>query len=738
MTGPQAPAPPAQGAPQSGPPPNAGSGAPAPTGPETGPKAPDQSESSGPKSNDDDTCSPKLTKPGQGAARQEALRKAERIIEGDVVGRDKFIFLIGGEKRAAVHRLSPLLYERVQHAFVDPEGWDELREQFRKRRTVILRGTPGQGRTAMAVRLLMSTSTEVMYDLDHRVDLNRLAEQIQQDQHGGRTVERGAGFLLCQPGHLAALHGSSLRNLDDALAEADARLVLTVGPDMRLADEELIEYLVQLPRAPSYRQIVERHLEWRSGGERAGQELLAREEVQAVLDDLLDGVSSCEEAAMLAFVVSEEAGEAISVARVRERMARRSLDAFDTWFDDLRDVDQRSFAIAIAALDGLPYEDVARGVDKLRRRLDPPARVLTVVPDSARPVSRDRFRMPRRQMLELLRATVVETEVRRDYGRVPAQAVQYKDRSYPRTVLAQVWEGYQIHDLLLRWLTDLVEGASEEVVVQVGTTLGVLSTFYFDHLLSAVLLSWAGSDDWRKREAVAYALRVAAVDERLHCCVTHLVGVWFGSEDSALQATAARLHGVGLAGFDPAASLVALGRLARDADDSVKFAIGRSFIDLLMADAQRLTSTALSTLLGWFDIPERSDAARLVFLQVAYDLVTDRPAGTAGAALVAWPSLLDLAHSSPDLRGLLVRTWCRVLNERSHLDLAEVVVDEWARRAELDRELLDAFARMVRAVGAADPRARAILWRCAARWRSDKNLLPLPNAAHAVEAVLAR
>lgn len=84
----------------------------------------------------------------------------------------------------------------MQQAFADPEGWDELREQFGKRRTVILRGTPGQGRTAMAVRLLMSTSTEVMYDLDPRVDLNRLAEQIEQDQHGGGTVERGAGFLL--------------------------------------------------------------------------------------------------------------------------------------------------------------------------------------------------------------------------------------------------------------------------------------------------------------------------------------------------------------------------------------------------------------------------------------------------------------------------------------------------------------------------------------------------------------
>ncbi|MGH3832075.1 MAG: hypothetical protein ACRDRS_16790 [Pseudonocardiaceae bacterium] len=738
MTTPQTPAP---AGPQ-GPSPSADSGGPAPAEPvEACSTASDSPQSSGPQSGDDQACPPQTTlqEPGRGAARQEALRNAQRVIDGDVIGRDKFVFLLGGEKKAAVHRLSPLLYERVQHAFVDPEGWDNLREQFRKRRTVILRGKPGQGRTAMAVRLLMSTSTEVMYDLDPRVDLNLLAGQIERDQHDSGTVERGTGFLLRQPDHVASLHSRALRDLDDALAEADQRLVLTIGLDTRLADEELIEYLIELPSAPSARQIVERHLEWRLGGEREVKEVLAREEVRAVLDDLLGKVTSCEEAALLAFVVSEEASGTVSPARVRERMARHSLDAFDTWFEDLRHVDLRSFAIALAALDGLAYADVARAAEKLHQRLDPPAQLLVVSSDSVQPVSRDRFRVPQRQMLELLRATVVETEVRYRYGPVTSQAVTYKDRSYPQAVLFQVWQGYQIHDLLLGWLTELVKEPSDEVVVQVGTTLGVLSTFSFDHLYTAVLSAWARSEDRSKREAVAYALRVSAADERLRCCVTHLLDVWFGKEDNrALQATAARLYGVGLAGFDPAASLATLGRLARDADDKVKEAIGWSFIDLLVPDALRLTPTVLRTLLEWFDNPKRADTARLVFLLVAYDLVRDRAAGDASAASVAWPTLLALAHDSPDLRELLVGTWCRVLNEGSYLDIAELVIDDWAKRAEGDQDLLDAFARMVRAVGAADPRARAILLRCAARWLDDDNLIPLPQAAHAVEAALAR
>jgi hypothetical protein len=590
----------------------------------------------------------------------------------------------------------------------------------------------------MAVRLLMSASTEVMYNLDPRIDLNRLAEQIEQDQHSGGAVELGAGFLLRPTGRAAVLHGRTLRDLDDALTEADARLVLTVGPDVRLGDDDLIEYLVELPPAPKYQRIVERHLEWRLGSERAVQELLARQDLRPGLDDLLGEIASCDGAANLAYLINEEPTDAINLTRVRERLTRRSLDAFDTWFEDLRDVDVRSFAIALAALDGLPYEDVARAAEKLRQRLDPPAQTRIVSVDAGQQVGRDHFRMPRRQVLELLRATVVQTEVQRPYGRVPSQTVAYKDRSYPRDVLSLVWHGYQIHDHLLAWLSDLMKELSEPVRMQVATTLGVLSTFSFHHLLTAVLANWAGSEELFKRDAVAYALRVPAADERLRASVTYVVNQWFGAEDEpALQATAARVHGVGLASADPEASLAALDRLARDADPKVEFAIGASFIDMLMADAPRFAPTILSTLLQWFDDPERTDTARLVFLIVANDLLTERAPSDAGVEPVTWPTLLGLAHDSSGLRDLLVRTWSRVLHEGSYFDLAEIVVDSWARHAESDRELLETFARMVRAVGASDPRARAILRRCAARWHSDDNLFPIPKTVYAVETVLA-
>ncbi|MGH3904517.1 MAG: hypothetical protein ACRDTE_10055, partial [Pseudonocardiaceae bacterium] len=728
------------GAPQNAAP-GSGPGAPADAAPgDDGPKAPDAPAPGGAQPADDRADdATTLSEPGQGAARQEALRNVQHLIDGDFVGRDKFVFLLGGKKQAAARRLGAQLHEGVQQAFVDPEGWAEVRQRFDgDRRTVILRGGPGQGRKAMAVRLLMSASAEVMYDLDPRIDLNQLAEQIEQNHRSGGAAEQGTGFLLCQPSSVAALHGRTLRDLDDALTEAGARLVLTVGPDVRLGDEDLIEYLVELPPAPSYRRIVERHLEWRLADERTVQKLLTRQDLQDDLAELLAAVASCEEAANLAFVLSEEPPDAIDLARVRDRLARRSLDEFDTWFEDLRELDVRIFAIALAALDGLPYEDVARAAEKLRRRLEPPEQTRLVALEPGQPIGRDHFRRPRRLVLEQLRASAVDAEVQRPYGLVPSQIVQYKDRSYPREVLSRVWRGYQIHDHLLGWLSDLVKEPSEPVRMQVATTLGVLASFSFHHVLTAVLHRWADSDELAVRDAVAFALRVPAADERLRGSVNHVVNQWFGATgEPARQATAARVHGVGLASADPEASLTALDRLARDAAPKVRVAIGASFIDLLIADGPRFAPTILDTLLRWFDDPKRTETARLVFLIVAHDLQTDRFPGDAGAEPVTWPTLLGLADDSKDVRGLLIRIWSRVLHEGSYFELAEMVIDSWAGHAERDQELLETFARMTRAVGSTEPRVRAILRRCAARWRSDDTLFPLPNTAHAVETVLA-
>ncbi len=679
---------------------------------------------------------PSLSDTGQGAVRQAALSNAQHVIDGDVVGRDKFVFLMGGEKKAALRRLSPLLYERVQNAFVDPDNWGLLREQFGKRRIVILRGGPGQGRTAMAVRLMMSAGTDAIYDLDARIDLNRLVEQLTREGGGSTTVGDGSGFLLNQP-HTATLRGRTLRDLDDVLAATSGRLVLTVGPDALLADEELMEYLIELPAAPDHRRIVERHLEWRldSGSARR---LLTDEQVSAVIDEILAEVVTCQAVATLAFVISDEPSEGISVERVRRRMGELDRDAFGTWFDELRDVRVRSFAIALAALDGLPYEDIARAAEKLRRRLDPPAAAVVESAPGKAPDRQRHFHFPRRQLLEQVRATLVETEIRQGYGWVPAQAVSYKDRSYARQVIAYVWQEHQIHDILLDWLIELVEEPSEPVVVQVATTLGVLATYSFHHIRTSVLWSWAGSTDPWKREAVAYALRVPAADPRLAGTVSNLVDLWFGDEaDQELQATAVRALGVRLAGDDAAASVARLERVACEASWTVTAAIASTFSDLITNDERRFTPIVLGTLLQWFDHRERADTARLAFLMLSHDLVSERPPAVPGRPLVRWPDLLRLALESPVVLDLLVRGWCLALSEGTWGYIAENVLDGWAGLAERDDQLLDAFTRLVRAIGRTDARARTMLLHSALRWRDDAMIVPLLRAAAAVDTVLA-
>jgi hypothetical protein len=64
----------------------------------------------------------------------------------------------------------------------------------------------------MAVRLLMSAGTNAIYDLDARVDLDRLVEQLTHERGGSTTVVNGSGFLLNQPLHTATLRGRTLRD----------------------------------------------------------------------------------------------------------------------------------------------------------------------------------------------------------------------------------------------------------------------------------------------------------------------------------------------------------------------------------------------------------------------------------------------------------------------------------------------------------------------------------------------
>ena len=662
---------------------------------------------------------------GLGSARHEMAEAAWRAVNGDVVAGNKNTFLIGsGAKRqtAPLRVLSPTIAEEVAMAFVDPEGWDGLRVRFQQQRTVILRGRPGQGRTTMAVRLLRSASVESIYDFDPRLDLTQLANWIEEDRTGPDRIGSGAGFLLRLPADASWRQSFVFHGLDEALERADARLVLTVDADTQLGDDNLLRYVLELPSPPGTAKILERHLRWRIG-DYAAEQALADKELKNLIDEFLAG-ASCEAAAALALIVSQETDAPGSAERIRERIALRGQDDFEIWFDGLRDIETRSFAIALAVLDGLPYEDVARAANRLSLRL-------RRRPGKGRP---DPFRVAAGHRLRVVRAQTETVPVRRSFGRPSARATRYTDPQFPRKVINRAWHGYQIQDTLLAWLGDLVNGP-EQVRISAGTAIGVLCEHSFDYLTTAVLDPWADGTD-AQRQAVAYALRVAASDPALRTEVTRLVGGWYGDRDNPRrQATAARAHAVSLGRPDPLAAVEALDRLAMVRDIRVWVAIGDGLAELILKDSVRVMPTVFDSLLRWLDDRDRATTAQVAFLIVATGLVTD--VGEPDGEIATWPTLLHLAGANAELRQHLFELWRRVLNETLlFVDEAEQVMTAWAGFAEADDVLLEVFARFVRATVGKDKRTRETLLRYAEKWRAEDNLQPLPKASEAVRSVL--
>jgi hypothetical protein len=670
----------------------------------------------------------------------EYMREAERlIIEGDSVGGDKNIYLIGGKEKAPLRYLSPWLSEPVQHAFVAPAGYDDLRSKFDKKRTIILRGPDGYGKLSAAIRMLLDLNMAPIFHLDSRADLARLAEQIQTDLSGRDRIEQGAGFVLAQPSSFAGLYGSTLHGLDAALDQAQARLVITVGADVSLPDEELRDYVIDLTVAPDCMAVAKAHLGHRIGSDTAS-ELLARDDISREVANHLAADPSCRLASELADAIAEEAERAGTVAafdveRIKAWKTRREAEGFDIWFAGLGDTRSRSFAVALAVLDRLPYAAVAKAARMLYGKFDKPAYFVMASAGDDPPEHQRPFLSARREWLHKLRARAEETKVRGPYGLSYAEAIRYRDHRYAIQVIDRAWSDYESQRKLLDWLGDLTQDGAEQVRIRAGAVLGKLAAQSFDYLSQDLLARWAASNQQYQRDAVAFTLRNAlTTDPRLSDSVRLMVAGWYGNSDSPYeQATAARVHGVAYGPTDPVAAIEALNRLTVIDHVQVAIAIGDSIADLLAAETDEFACYALEKLAESVHDPDRSAAAQLAFLVVAAPL--DKEVMAPGGGITGWPLLLYLMAQVGNARPALVSLWQYVLNAGLLDAAAEEVLTRWAAAAEADPAIRQAFLRAARAI-AGDERSRMILGRYAAKWAASDNLLPLPGVSAALQAVL--
>jgi hypothetical protein len=688
---------------------------------------------------------------GQGSARHQFLREADRLlVGGDVIeGGVKNVLNLPGARRPPPREVSHDHLELIRDAYVSPPGFGDIEGTYsRASQTVILRGPEGCGKLATAIRLLLGEGTGRIFRLDDSIKMSEIPDAIETDADGRHRIEEDAGFILNQPADFAALRSSLLERLEEPLSVAGARLIITVATAALGSDHELLGYVVNQTSRPDLPDIVASHLRHLLGAAKAESEL-ARGEIAKLIAAVLSADSSCGSAAGLADAIVDELylnpdAQNIDIDRIRARVSQRSSESFEIWFAALGDTWSTTFAIALAVLNGLPYEVVVGGAKALYDAYDAEPEVLVATAGDSLPETRRPFRLSRRALLHRLRAQSARVETYGPYGRAAADAVEYQNPRYCLPVIRHAWSNFQIQDALLRWLARLVDDGTDPVRIFAGRALGVLATLSFDYLADRVLVPWAASAQPHRRAAVAYALRFVAADSALRPAVRRLVSGWYADRDRpAVQATAARAHGLALAAYDPVCALEALDRLSAVDDIRVIVSIGDAVVDLLggapdyvtAPEADSLALFALGKLGEALGQRDRTAMAQLIFLILADGLYT-RVGRDAGSPFVEWPFMLRLGHRVPRARTALIELWRYVLNDARFPSESERVLARWAAAAEGDPELREAFLRLVRAVTRGHERTRVIVSRYATGWTRPENLSPMPLVGQGLMTVL--
>jgi len=642
-----------------------------------------------------------------------------------MVGGDKYVLVLGGQKRT-LRTLSPLVVERVRYAYCEPADLADIREALTRQRLLILRSAAGYGKSAMAVRLLLGACQGPVHHLDSKVDFASLAEQLENDSG---VIEQGAGFLLERPEDIANLGRETYEKVQGALSHADAWMVVTVAAG-ELADGELLVGVKDLTDAPQPLEVVRAHLRWRLG-EPAADRLLARDGVHDVIAELVGDVPACRQAGDLAAAMAEQYGlhGSVDLDRLRERRARLEAEDFEIWAESL-DLGTRSFALALAVLNGLPQEDVAQAARSLRERLENDDHPYLRAPGpDGRPVrSKDLFETSRRRQLQLLRAQEQDKP-----GGEPGVTIEYRDPGYPRRMILHAWNQYEIQGELLDWLNELVVHPAEQVRVYAAASgLGVLATEAYRHIERRVLGPWARSDNALRRTAVAYALSVACQNPWVREQATALVAGWYADERPQVQAAAARVHGLGVVAGHPVEEL---SRLFVVDSVTVAVAVGCALADLV-ADDPDTVGSVLPMLRDKTGGHRSGRVAVIAFLIVAAQVVVETKDVDPAATVPQWPTLLFLAHRRPELRDSFVWLWRAALNDSLFHDEAEQVVGGWAKLAERDAELREMLRLLVGAIAHGDHRSGRILRSCADDWTHPDRIVGLPLTAAMVHRQL--
>jgi len=649
----------------------------------------------------------------------------DATIGGDAISGDKIYYqhFTAAAKAVTTYRINPALVRSAREAYAKGAHYSELIRFSAQRRLVIIQAPRGHGKTTAALHLLARAGHQQMLRYDPTVAPADIVDSLVD----------GTGYLIDEMADVGTrqLTARAIEDLEARLEASHTRLIIAVGDGVTFIDPSVHRFVLQLGPPAPLADVLTAHLLHRFGPSE-----YARVAAEPLLLELFEkeirpDATRMEVAEFARHVFELTRRGTFDAESLRLRLHHGVAREVEGWFAGLSGTQLKCLAIALALLDGLPYELVSASADALWYRLDPPPPVdsLTVPP-------RDRFADNRTSRIAQLRASLSPKQVDSRFGELPAELVSYQDPAYPAQVLRLVWREYDdVRDDLLGWLRDLGNHWSETTRIRAASAAGFISLGAFEQIYRSVLERWALSSSDRMREAAGYALREPARTTALKSQVLALVDGWATSESEALKETAARAYGAAVGTLMPDLALRELDRLATTDDGGIALAVSLSLAELVDAD-HMCVQPVLEQILRWGADGRggRSATAELAFLVLASDLV--HSVGEPDAGGTEWPLLLYLAAKDSVLRALVASGWRGAINGRRVHAVAAKMLGLWAEGAEPHAEVRSALTLLLATVAAGHSRSTRTVSYLSRGWQTGRDGQTAPKTAAEVLAAL--
>jgi hypothetical protein len=645
-------------------------------------------------------------------------------VRGDMAGRDIYHISTSVREVDDTYEIGRDIRMSNSVTYVKPPNFDALVSLCERRAIVVIRVARGQGKFATALRLADEVCSGALHGLSPKKTL---------DEVDPASIQENAHYLLTgltQEQAKATLTRHSLARMSTHLSEKNAGLVIAIGAEIRLGHDLNAEFSTELTDIPACHEVFRAHLEHHAGTETADR-LLASPEVVGLRDTELAEDAGPRAAADLARLLAEVQlsgrEHAETVASVRESLAAHKKRAFDDWFAHLDGLAKHSFVIALATLNGLPYEMITYAGRTLENRLTKPAH------GNVQNLSRDQIQPFRTSLTARLKE--FDAKLVSDNAEPPADVVMFNDPDRPRDVLLHVWREYgEAHEGVVNWLFDLGGHKVDEVRVRAGVTAGLLASVAYEFVLHSVIERWANHENEHCREAAAIAVdavnSIPAFKERVHT----LVREWCEKGTPRQVATGIRVYG-GSVGLDhPGELFASLDEHAGSTHAVVLDAVFESLAELAEAGVVGVSDRALMTTRNWATSRNRDlrITGNLAFLLMSADLLW--PAGaTRDGDDVRWPLLLRVADNSAEWRAIISQMWTAALFDADTADAALAVLDRWAGSAERNEKTRTVFVRLMHDA-ATNIRVTARLRQAVDGWADRNNSAYAPQTAAALAA----